>query len=618
MKNKILLNWLPPSLDNSPSPAMSVLKSYLQKQGYDVSVIYWNIILKDCIKSFMDTSFDTLTQDINKLLPFFVDLSLRKGDKKTLDRIIYYLISENPSLHRLGYTGVRDKVLSSHDSFTKIVENTINSLFIENVLFIGFSVQFGQWIAADMIINIIKRKKYKTKIVAGGFGTQDEAHAFMESFNSYDYALWGEGEISLLSLCRYLSGDTSELVTAIPNLVYRTEKNELKTSHGKVEFANLDECQHDVSDYFALIELGNYSVKCDEAIISIEGGRGCHWGRCRFCFLNSGYRFRVKSIDKIIEEMRCFIKNYNIKKFAFLDNDLIGNSLSRFDQLLDKLIQLREEESIEIEMAEIITKGITFDTIIKMRLAGFKSIQIGYESPSDKLLKKINKKNTFASNLILTKWATILDIKVGGLNVICNLLEEEECDIAEGIKNLNYLRFYFKGGLVKHNMSTLAISKASRYYKEACMSGLISRLQSTIHSFLPTDYIKDENVIRLFFDCVLMNRNKKWDDFENIESHFLLNSYTYKLLSNKRSIYYYEYYNDVMIKEIEFSRDEPYWNILCLCNRECRSLHSIKELLHVDDEALIQYILELKSEGLLYVNENLEEIVTVIDTERVY
>lgn len=618
MKNKVLLNWLPPSLNNSPSPSMSVLKDYLDRHGYDVTVVYWNVLLENCIKSFMDITFDTLTQDINKLLPFFVSLSHKRDDKETLDRIIYYLIAENPNLHRLGYAEIRKRLLKSLNEFTETVKRIINSLPIESYLFLGFSVQFGQWIAADMIIDIIKSKNFKTKIVAGGFGTKDEANAFMESFNSYDYALWGEGEISLLSLCRYLSDDHNELVSAIPNLVYRTENNELKTSLGKVKFVNLDESQHDVSEYFTLIDSGSYSIKHSEAIISIEGGRGCHWERCRFCFLNSGYRFRVKSIEKIIEEIRYFIKTYDIRKFAFLDNDLIGNSPSRFDRLLDMLIQLHNEESIEIEMAEIITKGINYDTILKMSLAGFKSIQIGYESPSDNLLKKINKKNTFASNLILTKWATILDVKVGGLNVICNLLEEEDGDISESIKNLNYLRFYFKGGLVKHNMSRLAISKASRYFKEAHKSGLINQLKSTVYSFLPSNYIKDENVVRLFFDCVLMNRNKKWDVFEKIESHFLVNLYTYKLLSNRNSIFYHEYYNDVMIKEIEFSRDECYWDILCFCNRECRSLQSIQELFYVDDDIVSERILELKSEGLLYTNDNMEEIVTVIDTDRVY
>ena len=43
-------------------------------------------------------------------------------------------------------------------------------------------------------------------------------------------------------------------------------------------------------------------------------------------------------------------------------------------------------------LAEIITRGIDFETIKKMHIAGFFHVQIGYESPSDTLLYKIDKK----------------------------------------------------------------------------------------------------------------------------------------------------------------------------------------------------------------------------------
>ncbi|MCC8134867.1 MAG: hypothetical protein LIP04_15765, partial [Tannerellaceae bacterium] len=64
-----------------------------------------------------------------------------------------------------------------------------------------------------------------------------------------------------------------------------------------------------------------------------------------------------------------------------------------FDKLLNLLIQLTEKyPDFKIMLAEIITKDITFDFIKKMSLAGFVHIQIGYESASDTLLKKIEKK----------------------------------------------------------------------------------------------------------------------------------------------------------------------------------------------------------------------------------
>lgn len=40
----ILINWLPPSLVNIASPSASVLKGFLQQEGYEVHVKYWNLI----------------------------------------------------------------------------------------------------------------------------------------------------------------------------------------------------------------------------------------------------------------------------------------------------------------------------------------------------------------------------------------------------------------------------------------------------------------------------------------------------------------------------------------------------------------------------------------------
>lgn len=79
-----------------------------------------------------------------------------------------------------------------------------------------------------------------------------------------------------------------------------------------------------------------------------------------------------------------------------------------------------------------------------MALAGFESVQIGYESPSNNLLEKIHKKNTFASNLFFIKWANELGIRINGANVLRNLLEETTDDIKESIDNLYFLRFYFQ------------------------------------------------------------------------------------------------------------------------------------------------------------------------------
>lgn len=112
-----------------------------------------------------------------------------------------------------------------------------------------------------------------------------------------------------------------------------------------------------------------------------------------FLLLNTGYKSRTKSSDVIINEIRSYIEKYDVRRFLFLDNDIIGGDEDRFVNLLDGLIKLREEyNDFSIQSAEIITKGITYEAIAKMAVVNFEGVQIGYESPSSELLKKIEKR----------------------------------------------------------------------------------------------------------------------------------------------------------------------------------------------------------------------------------
>lgn len=43
MPKRIILNWSPPVQINIPSPAHSILKAWLEKHDYKVSILYWNL-----------------------------------------------------------------------------------------------------------------------------------------------------------------------------------------------------------------------------------------------------------------------------------------------------------------------------------------------------------------------------------------------------------------------------------------------------------------------------------------------------------------------------------------------------------------------------------------------
>lgn len=216
------------------------------------------------------------------------------------------------------------------------------------------------------------------------------------------------------------------------------------------------------------------------------------------------------------------ISKYNVFNFSFLDNDVIGNDYSRFHNLLTLLSGLKQDyPNFKINLAEIITRGISKTEVKEMALAGFVYVQIGYESVSDNILVKINKKNSFASNLLFIKWAIEYDINVVGLNVLRGLLDETDADILESIDNLYFMRFYKSVGNIKHNVSMLAVNEMSRYYKEICSNGKTNEMYyDPVMERLPKGYVRHDDEFKIY-QLVRKYQNPLWNNFVATD-HFLM------------------------------------------------------------------------------------------------
>lgn len=611
--DKVLLNWLPPSSENMPSPAHSVLKYYLERNGYEVHVEYWNLKLCSTLESFLNLGKRIYEVEYNKLLPFYGYLGIEYNDNDLLRRLTEYVLALKPQLHIKGDEYILNEFHKFHEYFNNYIDTFIDDFIRpQDYILIGFSSLFYQWIIATIISKRIKQRISDINILVGGFGTRKEAQAFQKNFSWIDFVSWGEGESSIKSLCDALSPSHNIDYGFIPNTI---GSNLAMDNPPQPEYVDLDTICLNYSDYFK--QRTQFIKEIGDTVLPVEGGRGCHWRRCRFCFLNSGYKSRFKTPENIIQEIRKYIHEYNVRKFLFLDNDLIGGDILRFNKILDGLIAIRNDyNDFTVQSAEIITKGVTYENIVRMAAANFEAVQIGYESPSSHILKKIDKKNTFASNLFFIKWAVLLGIKINGANIIRNLPEETSSDIEEAIANLRYLRFFLKEGVFTHSRSDLAICDASRYFKVLTEKGVISQWNhSSNYDFLPTFFIKEEDRYSLLLDWTKVHHNSKWDLFAKLEKHYIENDYTYKLLSIGSQVLYREYFNGLLIKELEFDSNDDYWIILCLCNKQIQTIQSISEELTLSKDKISLIVQELSEEHLIYIDSENSEIVTIINTD---
>lgn len=408
METKFLFNYAPPALLNMPAAAFSVLKSYLEAHGVGCKIYYWNFKLAKLQMDFLwQNNSGVLDDETSNLLLFFNYLSVRMNDNPTYNKIKGHLMGMKPQFIGRGEMLFDNHMKHYADMLEEVIDQTIDDIYNPNIKYYGFSANLYQWLSSSIIAARLKQKHPESIVILGGMGTKNAAVKYLEMFRQFDFALWGEGENSLHSLVKQIETGNIHF-ELISNLAYRREAEVIVSENRKVIFADLAcaDTHPDYNEYFLQKEEYVGLIKPDSCYITLEGSRGCHWNRCHFCYLNTGYRNRVKKVEVLIKEIRENIEKYHHYAFSFLDNDIINNDYERFEKLLEQLFLVKQDyPEFKILMAEIITKNITAKSIKQMALAGFQDVQIGYESASNNLLSKIDKKNTFASNVVFIKFA---------------------------------------------------------------------------------------------------------------------------------------------------------------------------------------------------------------------
>jgi radical SAM superfamily enzyme YgiQ (UPF0313 family) len=622
---EILLNCVSPCDNVSPSPAMSILKAYLlnQNKTYNVKVVYWNIILFRLENEFIWDKKILLKKDMaNSTIIYAAYLAVQTNNQSLYNEVKAILQSFLPIM--LNERNFFDNHIEEYTTkLDREIDNYLDSINFNNVMYFGFSMKMYQWVFSSIIAEKIKKRYPNIPIVIGGINTAKEAKAFLDNFKQFDIAIWGEGEVPLSELTKFLSNNNDFSEYNIERSFFRKDNIVKASSNKKHRFYDLStkEIFPNFDDFYYFLK--KHNIKLDEILV-IEGGRGCHWNRCHFCYLNEGYRYRQKSVDKISQEIRYMISKYGVFLFEFLDNDIIGKDINKFNTLLNELIKIKKEyPKFLIIGAEIITLGLSSKIIKKMFKAGILLLQIGYESASNNLLKKIDKKNTFANNLNTIKHCLDVGIIVSGANILCNLLEEQDEDILESIENLRFFRFilFNNQGKFSHHLSTLAINSSSKYYnaafemKQKYVPHLPLHSKAFINSFEEEEWT--------FFDFISCQRDIKWDYFAFIQNHYQKNDYKYKFIRKHDKILYIEEFNKEKIENIEFNYNDVSIHILYHCYDKVVSIQELFDILLKKDiyckiEMLKEKLDFLFFKGLVYRTPYYNEIVSVVKLNTYY
>lgn len=382
-----------------PSLSAHILQSCARAAGFRVSVLYASLVLgaemgeleyeSICFAStvgllgervFAGAAYGTspLNGDFHLAKKYFAE--------KTSDEPARF-----PDLKKLS------------DGVEKWTEEVVAAIVEYDFKVVGCTTTFEQTSASIALLNRLKSVRPETITIIGGANCDGEmAEGILSLKPAIDFVFSGECEVSF------------------PEFLGQVQSNNLPKSRiiqGKPCMDLDDVPTPNFAEFYEQFEYylpGSKLVAGDNIWLPYEASRGCWWGQkhhCTFCGINgSTMKFREKSPDRVISELKALIEKHPSKKVCMVDNIMPYNY---FRTLIPRL----GDEVPDLHMFYEQKANLTLDQVAALKKAGVALIQPGVEALSTSLLRLMDKGVTGKQNLAMLRYAKSVE-----LNVNWNLL----------------------------------------------------------------------------------------------------------------------------------------------------------------------------------------------------
>ncbi len=279
-----------------------------------------------------------------------------------------------------------------------------------NPLIFGMSALTGKQILNGLEASKLVKENTNIPVVWGGVHPSLLPRQTLEN-NYIDFVVIGEGEETFKELA--LSLKKKKDFSEIRGLGYKIgDKIVINLQR---DFINLNDSARTP---YELINVENYISKKSFATgktarnIAFYTSRGCPH-RCGFCY-NQEFnkrRWRGKSAERVVAEMKELIEKYNVNAFEIEDDEFFVD-IERARKICEMII--KDKLNIEIFAScrvNYVANNMDDDYLKLLYKAGFRTLAFGIESGSEKILELIHKDITIAQ-----VFETIKKLKKAGIN----------------------------------------------------------------------------------------------------------------------------------------------------------------------------------------------------------
>jgi radical SAM superfamily enzyme YgiQ (UPF0313 family) len=286
----------------------------------------------------------------------------------------------------------------------------------------------------EELVREVKHQFPKMPVILGGSLVTSVPHVFMSEMPA-DVAVISEGEITILEVMDlYVRGEWDTKLADVKGIWYRDSKGQVHKNLARGQMPNLDSLPKMRLDLWPQSKLPG---GLQPQIIS-SYSRGCKMD-CSFCYRTTPQE-RVKSPEKVNEELAFYKKQYNIDFVFFVDLTFTAHKKQTIEYC-----DVIEQHDITWTC---LTRNADVDreTLRHMKDAGCDVILYGVESLGPEVLKEARKGST--ENLVIRAMRNTWDegIRYGGLTIVGLPNETAEtldhmCDWAEENRHICRVKY---------------------------------------------------------------------------------------------------------------------------------------------------------------------------------
>ncbi len=223
-----------------------------------------------------------------------------------------------------------------------------------------------------------------TLVIGGPWASTNEQHLIDRRIA--DIVVKGEAEITILELISALE-HRSDLVK-VPGIVFKNSHGETVTTATRPLIENLDELPFPAWHLLSKPSKYNYLHR-GKRFYPILTSRGCPY-QCIHCSKNIfGSRWRARSVENVIEEVKYLKKEFNIDEILIADDTFTQNQTRAFKILL-KIARLPFR--VKIQFSNGVRADLINDVLLDaMKYAGVYRIMLGIESGNQEIVTQIGK-----------------------------------------------------------------------------------------------------------------------------------------------------------------------------------------------------------------------------------